>query len=291
MRAPRASHEGDRDRARVRARARPARGSRRSARGGTRWRRRTNRAPGAAADARRSLDFEQALERLETIVEELEDGELALEDSLARFEEGVRLTRFPRAARPRAEARRGARRGSGRRGPRRAEDERDEPGGGDDARSSRAAAAAALRRGSRATRRAAFARHWLASTALPPRLADALRHAALAPGKRLRPLLVLSAASRGGAAADALARGGGASRWVHAYSLVHDDLPAMDDDDLRRGRPTCHKKFGEATAILAGDALLALAFEELGDRGESCRRAPRGALAVHEPGAPRRRRG
>src|SRR6059058_4806353 len=90
-----------------------------------------------------------------------------------------------------------------------------------------------------------------------------MRYSLLAPGKRLRPLLVVLAADACG--------GSGASPWpaacavemVHAYSLIHDDLPAMDDDDLRRGLPTCHVKFGEATAILAGDALLAQAFEVL----------------------------
>jgi farnesyl diphosphate synthase len=106
---------------------------------------------------------------------------------------------------------------------------------------------------------------------VPPRLARALRHAALAPGKRLRPLLVLlgydavggERAKRRHAVAAAAA-----VELVHAFSLVHDDLPALDDDDLRRGRPTLHKAFDEATAILAGDALLALAFEDLAALGE-----------------------
>jgi len=106
---------------------------------------------------------------------------------------------------------------------------------------------------------------------VPPRLAQALRHAALAPGKRLRPLLVLLAYDAvGGTAArrrHALSAAA-AVELVHAFSLVHDDLPALDDDDLRRGRPTLHKAFDEATAILAGDALLALAFEDLAALGE-----------------------
>jgi geranylgeranyl diphosphate synthase type II len=90
-----------------------------------------------------------------------------------------------------------------------------------------------------------------------------MRHALLAPGKRLRPALVLWAADAcGGSWADA-AGAAIAVEMIHAYSLVHDDLPAMDDDDLRRGRPTCHKAFDEATAILCGDALQALAFETL----------------------------
>jgi len=103
----------------------------------------------------------------------------------------------------------------------------------------------------------------------PARLIAALRHSVLAPGKRLRPALVLWAARscRPGlsefeawraAAAPAVA-----VELIHAYSLVHDDLPAMDDDDLRRGRPTCHRAFDEATAILCGDALQPLAFETL----------------------------
>jgi len=107
------------------------------------------------------------------------------------------------------------------------------------------------------------------STAAAPRLLEAMRYVLLAPGKRLRPALVLWAAdactgSEGQwekAAAAAVA-----VEMIHAYSLVHDDLPAMDDDDLRRGRPTCHRAFDEATAILAGDALQALAFETLANQ-------------------------
>jgi geranylgeranyl diphosphate synthase type II len=95
----------------------------------------------------------------------------------------------------------------------------------------------------------------------PSHLAEAIRYALLAPGKRLRPQLVLSAAEAcGGDVNDALPAAV-AVEMVHAYSLVHDDLPAMDNDDLRRGRPTCHRQFDEATAILAGDALLTRAFE------------------------------
>ncbi len=97
----------------------------------------------------------------------------------------------------------------------------------------------------------------------PSRLRDAMRYSLLAPGKRLRPMLVLLAAETcGGLAADALPAAC-AVEMIHAYSLIHDDLPAMDDDDLRRGMPTCHKQFDEATAILAGDALQTLAFEIL----------------------------
>ncbi|MFM7245010.1 MAG: polyprenyl synthetase family protein, partial [Planctomycetaceae bacterium] len=104
----------------------------------------------------------------------------------------------------------------------------------------------------------------------PSRLADAMRYAVLAPGKRLRPALALWAAQACGDPAvdrqrhwSAAAAPAIAVECIHAYSLVHDDLPAMDDDDLRRGRPTCHRAFDEATAILCGDALQALAFETL----------------------------
>jgi geranylgeranyl diphosphate synthase type II len=96
-----------------------------------------------------------------------------------------------------------------------------------------------------------------------PRLVEAMRYAALAPGKRLRPALALWAARACGGSWEAAAPAAVAVELIHAYSLVHDDLPAMDDDDLRRGRPTCHRAFDEATAILCGDALQALAFETL----------------------------
>ncbi len=97
----------------------------------------------------------------------------------------------------------------------------------------------------------------------PPPLREAVEYSLLAPGKRLRPILtMLAAEASGGKANDALSAGC-AVEMVHTYSLIHDDLPAMDDDDLRRGLPTAHKTFGEALAILAGDALLTLAFEVL----------------------------
>jgi geranylgeranyl diphosphate synthase type II len=99
------------------------------------------------------------------------------------------------------------------------------------------------------------------SSDCPDRLAAAMRYSVQAPGKRLRPSLVLLAAEACGGEGEAALPAAAAVELVHAYSLIHDDLPAMDDDDLRRGRPTCHKQFGEALAILAGDALLALAFE------------------------------
>jgi len=96
-----------------------------------------------------------------------------------------------------------------------------------------------------------------------PRLVEAMRYAVLAPGKRLRPALALWAAEACGGTWQAAGPAAVAVELIHAYSLVHDDLPAMDDDDLRRGRPTCHRAFDEATAILCGDALQALAFETL----------------------------
>jgi geranylgeranyl diphosphate synthase type II len=98
---------------------------------------------------------------------------------------------------------------------------------------------------------------------LPESLREAMRYSLLAPGKRLRPVLTAMAceACGGGDPWPAAA----AVEMIHAYSLIHDDLPAMDDDDLRRGRPTCHKVYSEALAILAGDALQALAFQTLAD--------------------------
>ena len=104
--------------------------------------------------------------------------------------------------------------------------------------------------------------HWLPSQTIAPRhLHEAMRYSALAPGKRVRPALVYATGAALGQAADTLDGLAAAVELIHAYSLIHDDLPAMDDDDLRRGRPTCHRRFDEATAILAGDALQPLAFE------------------------------
>jgi farnesyl diphosphate synthase len=99
--------------------------------------------------------------------------------------------------------------------------------------------------------------------ARPQRLMDAMRHVSLAGGKRLRPFLVVEAAALFKAPRSQALMAGAALEFVHCYSLAHDDLPAMDNDDLRRGRPTAHKAFDEATAILAGDGLLTLAFDIL----------------------------
>ena len=97
----------------------------------------------------------------------------------------------------------------------------------------------------------------------PKRLTDAARYSLLAPGKRLRPALALIAAELCGGSREAAIPAAVAVEAIHSYSLIHDDLPAMDNDDLRRGRPTCWRRFDEATAILAGDALQAFAFEAL----------------------------
>ena len=105
-----------------------------------------------------------------------------------------------------------------------------------------------------------------ARPAVDARLEAAMRHGLLVGGKRLRPLLVYLAGQALGASDDDLDAPAAAIELIHAYSLIHDDLPAMDDDDLRRGQPTVHKAFDEATAILAGDALQALAFEVLASR-------------------------
>jgi farnesyl diphosphate synthase len=100
---------------------------------------------------------------------------------------------------------------------------------------------------------------------LEARVYEAMRYSALSPGKRLRPFLVMASARLFGVARRCALQVATAIEMVHAYSLVHDDLPAMDNSDLRRGRPTTHKEFDDATAILAGDGLLTLAFEVLAD--------------------------
>jgi farnesyl diphosphate synthase len=118
-----------------------------------------------------------------------------------------------------------------------------------------------------ATETEALLEHLLAATpaegetARPARLVEAMRHAALGGGKRLRPFLVVETAALFSVPREHALMAGAALECIHCYSLVHDDLPAMDNDDLRRGRPTVHKAFDEATAILAGDALLTIAFD------------------------------
>lgn len=111
----------------------------------------------------------------------------------------------------------------------------------------------------------------------PARLHEAMRYTALNGGKRIRAMLVYAAGAGTGGALEDLDAPATAVEMIHAYSLIHDDLPAMDDDDLRRGRPTCHIAFDEATAVLAGDALQARAFEVLvtGDSTLPCERRSR----------------
>jgi len=111
-------------------------------------------------------------------------------------------------------------------------------------------------------RLSAWAEHWPADR-IAPQLVEAMRYSLLAGGKRLRPVLALWSCEACGGESTAAIDAAIAIECVHTFSLIHDDLPALDDDDLRRGQPTCHKKFGEATAILAGDGLLTLAFEVL----------------------------
>ena len=106
----------------------------------------------------------------------------------------------------------------------------------------------------------AYLQHCLDAIPMQGRLKEAMYYSLLAGGKRLRPVLCLSTAALFGLSAEAVMPFAASLEMIHTYSLIHDDLPAMDDDDLRRGRPSCHKAFDEATAILAGDALLTDAF-------------------------------
>lgn len=116
--------------------------------------------------------------------------------------------------------------------------------------------------------------------ARPDRLMAAMRHGVLNGGKRLRPFLVMESAGLFSADGEAALRVAAALECVHCYSLIHDDLPAMDDDDLRRGQPTVHKAFDEATAILAGDALLTLAFDILAAEATALPAERRAALVL-----------
>ena len=114
------------------------------------------------------------------------------------------------------------------------------------------------------------------------KLREAMRYAVLGPGKRFRPLLVLAAAEAFGADASTALPFACGVEFIHAYSLVHDDLPCMDDDDVRRGRPSCHKVFGEGIALLAGDALLTMAFEIMAGAGVPARLCRAKSRIVHE---------
>ena len=129
---------------------------------------------------------------------------------------------------------------------------------------------------------------WLARVTLggPAAVHEAMAYSLFAPGKRLRPMLAVLACEAAGGTLELALPSACAAEMIHTYSLIHDDLPAMDDDDLRRGQPTCHKKFGEALAILAGDALLTGAFEVLAEgypprtAAVSCLELARGSGAV-----------
>ena len=110
---------------------------------------------------------------------------------------------------------------------------------------------------------AALARLMPAESVQPPSIHEAMRYSVFAGGKRIRPILCLESARIFTSDVTPALHPACAIEFIHTYSLIHDDLPALDNDDLRRGKPTCHKKFGEATAILAGDALLTLAFETI----------------------------
>ena len=119
----------------------------------------------------------------------------------------------------------------------------------------------------------AFLENLLQDLQAPPRIVAAMHYSLTAGGKRLRPILCLAAADAVGGRSEDVLYAGCALELIHTYSLIHDDLPVMDDDDLRRGKPTCHVAFDEATALLAGDALLTLAFEVLSQE-RSRSRAP-----------------
>jgi geranylgeranyl diphosphate synthase, type II len=120
----------------------------------------------------------------------------------------------------------------------------------------------------------------------PMRLAEAIRYSVLAPGKRLRPMLAIWAGEAVGGEFDACLPAAFAVELIHCYSLIHDDLPAMDDDDLRRGLPTCHVQFDEATAILAGDALQPMAFEILATKIKDPAVAQRAILRLSHAAGP-----
>ncbi|HOX44195.1 MAG TPA: polyprenyl synthetase family protein [Myxococcota bacterium] len=125
-------------------------------------------------------------------------------------------------------------------------------------------------------------REALARVEAPARLREAMGYSLLAGGKRVRPILVLATAELFPGGGAGLMPAACALEFVHTYSLIHDDLPAMDDDDLRRGLPTCHKRYGEALAILAGDALLTEAFGLLGRAAGEPARALRAALELSQ---------
>ncbi|ABZ82912.1 geranylgeranyl pyrophosphate synthase [Heliomicrobium modesticaldum Ice1] len=127
---------------------------------------------------------------------------------------------------------------------------------------------------------AALSRYMPAEDVAPPVIHKAMRYSLFAGGKRLRPVLVLAGCRAVGGDEESVMAAACALEMIHTYSLIHDDLPAMDDDDLRRGMPTNHVVFGEATAILAGDGLLTRAFGVLAEEGLRCGRSPALVLQV-----------
>ena len=133
----------------------------------------------------------------------------------------------------------------------------------------------------------ALGRFLPAGDSIPPRLHQAMRYATLGGGKRVRPLLAFAAGELTGAAPEALDVVGCAVEMIHAYSLVHDDLPCMDDDVLRRGRPTCHIEYDEPTALLVGDSLQTMAFELLASQaiGEPKQQLEMITLLAHASGS------
>nr|MBL8410294.1 polyprenyl synthetase family protein [Dechloromonas sp.] len=134
---------------------------------------------------------------------------------------------------------------------------------------------------------AALSRHLPGADSIPARLHDAMRYATLGGGKRVRPLLAFAAGELSGATPEKLDIVASAVEMIHAYSLVHDDLPCMDDDVLRRGRPTCHVEYDEPTALLVGDSLQTLAFELLATQAiaEPVRQLEMIALLAHASGS------
>ena len=215
--------------------------------------------------------FEQALQQLEQIVQKLEKGELPLEDSLKLYEDGIRLSRLCHAKLEEAEGRIEVLLKDARGEPvtRRVRAAEDAAGAGRRGRAVSALASTSSTEAAARTLRAAV--EDALSAALPPEsewpetIHRAARYSLFAGGKRIRPLLVLAAGEAVGGGRAELLPLACAVELIHTYSLVHDDLPAMDDDDLRRGKPTSHKVFGEAIAILAGDALLTRAFHLLAE--------------------------
>lgn len=130
------------------------------------------------------------------------------------------------------------------------------------------------------TRTEAFLERYMAAPDIPARLAEAMRYSLFAGGKRVRPVLAIAGFEACGGTGDTVLPLCAALEMIHTYSLIHDDLPAMDNDDFRRGKPTNHKVFGEAVAILAGDALLTQAFEILSDEREMAQIDPARIAAV-----------